>query len=362
MDIDLLRRLCETPGIAGYEDRVRAVVTDALRPLADDVRTDIMGNVIATRSGSGGPRVMLAAHTDEIGFLVRHIDERGFLRLQPVGSFDPRVLLAQRVTVHGRDGRAYTGAIQTTAEPLHVAPPAEPRRPALDDLYVDLGMAAARVHARIEIGCMVTLDRALATTEECVLGKSLDDRLGVYVMIEAIRAMGSSEAEIVAVATSQEEVGSRGAVPAAFAIEPDIAIALDLTIANDVPGSPGELITALGKGPAIKVMDTTQLSHPALVRRFREVAERHGIPYQLEVLNRGGTDASLIQRVRGGVAVVTLSIPARYIHTVNEMAHQDDIENSITLLARVLESLNAEWHRGITSDAGPARSGRKGGV
>lgn len=349
MTIDLLRRLCETPGIAGHEDQVRAVVIDALRPLVGDIRTDVMGNVIATRAGRGGPQIMLAAHTDEIGFLVRHVDERGFLRLQPVGSFDPRVLLAQRVVVHGRDERRYPGAIQTTASPLHFAPPPASYRPALDDLYVDLGMGPDRVRAVVEIGCMMTLDRDFTQTAECVISKALDDRLGIYIMIEALRAMGESDAELVAVATSQEEVGSRGAVPAAFALEPDIAIALDLTIANDVPGDQGEPITALGKGPAIKVFDTTQLSHPWLVQRFRAVAEAHGIPYQLEVLNHGGTDASLIQRTRGGVAVITLSIPARYLHTVNEMAHRDDIAHTIQLLARVLESMDAAAFRELTS-------------
>lgn len=237
----------------------------------------------------------------------------------------------------------------TTVAPEHFGPPAEAHRPAPEDLYVDLGMTADQVRQRIEIGCMVTLDRGLALAGACVLSRSSSARLGVFVMIEALRAMGPAEAEIVAVATSQEEVGSRGAVPAAYAIAPDIAIALDLTIANDLPGSPGEPITALGKGPAIKIMDTTQLSHPGLVRQIRAVAERHGIPCQLEVLNRGGTDASLIQRVRRGVAVVTLSIPARYLHTVNEMAHLDDVAQGILLLARVLEALDAETFRTMVS-------------
>jgi endoglucanase len=157
-------------------------------------------------------------------------------------------------------------------------------------------------------------------------------------MIEAIRQVGDHAATIVAVASAQEEVGSRGAVVAGFDIDPDICIALDLTIANDIPGaSPEQEVTRLGAGPAIKVMDTTQISHPGIVRHLRDLADQHGIPYQLEVLDRGGTDASLIQRLRSGVAVATLSIPARYIHTVNETASIRDADHATTLLARYLE-------------------------
>lgn len=338
MNIELLRRIIDAPGISGYEDRVRAVVVQELRPLVDELHADTLGNVIATRKGTGGPKVLIAAHMDEIGFMARHIDQQGFIRIQQIGSFDPRVLLAQRVIVHTEDGERYPGVIETTSEPLHFGPPGSSWRPSLGDLFIDLGLSAAEVHRHIEIGNMITMDRSLIVTKEALISKALDNRLGLYIMIEALRAMGPSTAEIIAVATTQEEVGSRGAVTAAYALEPGICIALDLTIANDIPSSTSEQeVTRLGSGPAIKVMDTTQLSHPKLVRHLRDIARQHQIPYQLEVLNRGGTDASLIQRTRAGVTVCTLSIPARYIHTVNEMASQQDVESAVMLLARYLE-------------------------
>ena len=338
MNIELLRKLTDAPGISGYEDQVRAVVVEELGPLVDELHADRLGNVIATRKGTGGPKVLIAAHMDEIGFMVRHIDAQGFIRIQQIGSFDPRVLLAQRVIVHTEDGKCYPGVVETTSDPLHFGPPDASWRPSMSDLFVDPGLSASEVHRNIGIGNMITMDRSLIVTSDSLISRALDNRLGLYIMIEALRAMGDSTAEVIAVATTQEEVGSRGAVTAGYALEPDICIALDLTIANDIPGSTSEQeVTRLGAGPAIKVMDTTQLSHPKLVRHLRDIATRHQLPYQLEVINRGGTDASLIQRTRAGVTVCTLSIPARYIHTVNEMASVRDVETSVTLLARYLE-------------------------
>jgi tetrahedral aminopeptidase len=334
VNIDLLRRLTDAPGIAGFERQVRDAVREEIAPLVDDIATDRLGNLIATRRDSGGPTILIAAHMDEIGFLVRHVDQDGFLRLQPVGSFDPRVLLAQRVIVHARSGERIAGVIETTAEPLHFGPPKETRIPSLDNLFVDVGAEIPKV----EVGDMVTLDRAMTATDERVTSRALDDRLGLYVMIEAMRRISSPASTVVAMATTQEEVGSRGAVVAGYAIDPDICIALDLTIANDIPGSrPEEHVTRLGEGPAIKMFDTTQISHPGIVRHLRDVAEARGIPYQLEVLNHGGTDASLIQRLRAGVAVATLSVPARYLHTVNETVAIADVEGTVDLLAGWLE-------------------------
>ncbi|MDQ3657756.1 MAG: M42 family metallopeptidase [Chloroflexota bacterium] len=334
MNLELLRRLTAAPGVAGFERQVRAIVREELAPLIDEVRVDRLGNLIATKRGAGGPTVLIAAHMDEIGFLVRHVDERGFLRVQPLGSFDPRVLLAQRIIVHTATGNRVPGVIETIVDPLHFGPPNDLKRPDVRDLFVDVGSAVAE----IEIGDMVTLDRDLYATGDRVVSRALDDRLGLYVMIEAVRQMRDHKSTIVAVATAQEEVGSRGAVVAGYEIEPDICIALDLTVANDIPGgSPDQEVTRLGNGPAIKVMDTTQISHPGLVRHLRDIARELDTPVQLEVLNHGGTDASLIQRLRAGVAVVTLSIPARYIHTVNETVAIGDVDRCVTLLARYLE-------------------------
>ncbi len=337
LNIGLLTRLCATPGIAGREDHLRAVVGDELRPLVDDLGVDALGNLVGTKRGNG-PRVMIAAHMDEIGFFVSHIDDHGFLRLQPVGGFDARTLIAQRVLVQGFAGAVLPGTIQPAAKPIHLLERDEIKAAKLDELFVDVGLPVERVRAEIEVGDMVTIDREIVGAGDTVMGKALDDRVGVFVMIEALRAMGKSRAEIVAVATTQEEVGLRGAETAAFAIEPEIAIALDVTLALDIPGLPPELaVTRLGGGVALKIMDSSHIANPALLRHLRDLAEANAIPYQLELLPRGGTDAGSMQLARGGAPAITLSIPTRYVHTANETASQADIAAAIALLARFLE-------------------------
>jgi len=339
VNFDLLKRLCEAPGVAGYEDAVRAIVIDEMRPLVDDMSVDALGNVIGVKRGNGGPKVMLAAHMDEIGFLVNHIDENGFLRLQPVGGFDARVLEAQRVIVHGTDGNQYRGALQPAAKPIHLLDPADIKQVKVEELFVDIGLGGDRVREVVEQGSMVTMDRTTEVVGDCVMSKSLDDRVCVYIMIEALRQVSGTSAEIVAVATTQEEVGLRGARTAAYHVEPDISVALDGTIAADFPGSPKEsAVTKLGDGPAIKIFDSSHISNRKLIRHFRDVAEEHGIAYQLELLPRGGTDAGAMQLSRAGTPAMTLSIPMRYVHSVNEMVHQGDLENSVTLLAKYLEA------------------------
>lgn len=344
MNFDLLKRLCETPGVPGREEAIRAVVIEEMRPLVDTLSIDAMGNLIGVKEGTGGaPRVLVAAHLDEIGFYVKHIDDKGFLRLQPVGGFDARVLVAKRVWVHGFSGERLLGALMPSAKPVHMATPEDLNKaPKVEELFVDLGLTADEVKARVEIGDPVTMAATCERVGANVVSKTLDNRLSVFVMIEALRAVGPHVADILAVATTQEEVGLRGATTAAFHLKPDVGIAVDTTLANDFPGpADHEAITKLGEGVAIKIMDSSLLCHPKLVRHFRDLAERHGIRHQLEILPRGGTDAGAIQRSRGGVPSFTLSIPARYVHTVNETSAVADIEAAITLLARYMEDAHA---------------------
>jgi len=339
INIELLRRLCEAPGIPGREDLIRAVVIEEMSPIVDEVTVDSLGNVVGVRTGGGGPKVMIAAHMDEIGFFVSHIDEKGFLRLQPVGGFDPRVLIAQRVLVHGYAGETLRGALQLAAKPIHLLDPADIKPPKLEELFVDLGLSVDAVSEKVEVGDIVTMDRTLEPIGNCMMSKSLDDRLGVYVMLEAVRAATRPNAEIYAVATSQEEVGLRGARTSAYAIDPDISIALDVTLAMDIPGSQSHLqVTALGGGAAIKIMDSSILSNAKLVRHFRDLAKENDIPHQMEILPRGGTDAGATQLARAGNTAITLSIPTRYVHSVNEMASVSDIDASVRLLALFLDS------------------------
>ena len=338
LNFDLLKRVCETPGISGREDQMRKLVAEELRPLTDSLEADVMGNLIAIKKGTeGGPRVMIAAHMDEIGFMVKHIDDRGFLRLLPVGGWDPRNMVAQRVLVHGFAGETLRGTLMPASKPIHIMTPDEANRPPkIEDFFVDLGLPGEKVKSLVELGDMVTMDRTCEQVGNTVVSKTLDDRLSVFIMIEVLRKLKDTpiEATIQAVATTQEEVGLRGAITSAYALTPDIGIALDVTLAVDYAGaSEPDRVTQLGNGTAIKIADSSLLCHPKLVRHFRDVAEDKGIKYQLELLPRGGTDAGGIQRSRGGVPSFTLSIPTRYIHTVNEMANVEDIQATIDLLA-----------------------------
>lgn len=348
MNFELLKRLCESPGVPGQESPIRNVVVEAIKPLVDEINIDVMGNVVGFKCGHGKPRVMIAAHIDEIGFIVKYIDDKGFMRLQPLGGFDPRQLFAQRVFVHARNSsEPLRGVLTYSTKPAHMLTPEETNKsPKLEEFFVDTGQPADKVKEQVEIGDMVTMDRTVERCGEGFIGKSMDDRAGVFVMIEALRLLRSHECDLYAVATVQEEIGLRGAATAAFHIEPDIGIALDVTIANDHPGpSEADSVTKLGQGVAIKIMDSSLICHPKLVDHFRQIAKREQIPHQMEILSRGGTDAGAVQRSRGGTASITLSIPTRYIHTVNEMVHAHDVESCAVLLARYLEEAHTGDYR-----------------
>ncbi len=349
LNFDLLKRLCETPGISSNEDTMRRLVAEELRPLVDTLDADVMGNVIGIKKGvTEGPRVMIAAHMDEIGFRVRHIDDKGFVRLLPVGGWDARVMVAQRVWVHGFAGNSLRGVLMPAAKPIHLLTQEDMNKPPkIEEFYVDLGLSADEVKAQVEPGDMVTMDRTTERVGHTVVSKSLDNRISVFVMIEALRLLQGKtlKANILATATTQEEVGLRGATTAAYALQPDIGLAIDVTLANDFPGTTDhEQVTRLGNGVAIKISDSSLICHPKLVRHFRDVAEAKGIKYQLELLPRGGTDAGGIQRSRGGVPSFTLSVPTRYVHTVDEMAHVEDIQGAISLLAAYLEEAHTRQY------------------
>ena len=335
----LFKRLTETPGVPGHEEQLRRIAREELGALTDEVWTDPLGNVIGLKRGRDDVRVMIAAHMDEIGFLVRHVDERGFLRLQPLGGGMMALNMnAQRVLVTTESGTALRGALQVGRRQGPPRPGETPSLPSPEEFFVDLGMSAEAVKAAVRVGDYVTMDRTFERVGDCYLTKAIDDRAGMLVMFEALRALRGHEATIFAVATTQEEVGLRGAAAAGAALNPTIMIAVDDCPAWDFPGNePERAITRLGDGVAIKIMDGSLICHPLLVRHMRAIAEREGISHQMEILPFGGTDAGAVQRLHGGVAAITLSIPCRYAHTVNEMASAADVEAAITLLARYLE-------------------------
>jgi putative aminopeptidase FrvX len=334
---DLFKSLVSTPGVSGREERVRELVKREIAGLGDEVHVDRLGNVIARRRGER-PRVMIAAHMDSIGFLVRHVDDMGFVRVSPVGGFDPRTLLAQRVLVLGK--RDYVGLLSTATKPIHLLTEEDRKKaPKIEDLFVDLMVSPEEVKRNVSIGDAVTLYRTPLVTDDAVTAPYLYDRLGVYVLLEALRAAHDTTVEVHAVVSVQEEVGLRGARTSAYGIDPEIGVALDVTLATDLPGADSsQQVSRLGGGAAISVMDSASISDPRLVARFRELAEKHAIDHQLKILPRGGTDAGAIQLARSGVPVITISVPVRYVHTANEMASVSDIDAAVALVARFLES------------------------
>ncbi len=342
--MQLLKKLCETPGIAGYESRVTAVIKEELENSCDKVEIDRMGNVIALKKAtlqerdSKKMKIMLAAHMDQIGFLVKSIDQKGFIRFARIGGFDPKTLVAQRVIVHGK--KDLIGVIGS--KPIHVMEEAEKKKaPDIKEFYIDVGLDKKDVEKLIQPGDFITFDRDFVQlNDKVVTSLALDNRVGVYVILEAISRVKNHQADIYAVATSQEEVGLRGATTSSYAIEPDIGIAVDVTIAMDTPGiKEEEKGCALGKGTAIAVMNSSMIAHQALYKFLKELAEKNKISYQIDIMERGGTDAGSIQKSRCGVITGGISVPSRYIHSVVEMCHNDDIEASIQLLVCFLENV-----------------------
>lgn len=337
MNTDLLRRLTEAHGVSGQEDAIREIVRAELADLCE-ISADRIGNLHCVKRGKGGKKLMIAAHMDEIGFVVKHIEKEGFLRIQPIGGWDPRQMFSQRVIVGTREG-TLRGLLVFGTKPKHLLSEAEAaKKPEIDGFYVDLGLPYDDVAKLVRKGDPVTMDRTFEQIGNLCTCKAMDDRVGLYVMIEALRNAKSNDVDVHAIATVQEEIGLRGAAAAGSAIAPDIAVALDVTLAVDTPGVPeADQVTRLGEGTAIKFMDSSLLCHPKLFGHFRDIAEREGIPHQIEVLPMGGTDAGAIQRLHGGIPAFTLSIPTRYIHTVNETVHGGDVDASVQLLARYIE-------------------------
>lgn len=336
MNLELLTELCETPGTSGREERIRALARRELEPLCDSVEVDPLGNLIARRAGGGGPRVMLSAHLDEIGFMVTHVEDGGFLRFLPLGGFDAKTLSAQRVIVHGRED--LLGVMGS--RPVHIMSDEDKRRPPkLEDFYVDLGLPGERVKELVRPGDVITRERQMARLGDLLTCKSLDNRAGLYVMIEAVRALGDHECEVVAVASVQEEVGLRGARVATSRVRPDIGLAIDITLANDGPGAKGhERISALGEGAAIKVYDSSAIVPGELVDHLVSVATEREIPHQLEIMTRGGTDTRELQLSGDGAVAGCVSIPTRYVHQVVETCHPDDLDACVALVAAFCET------------------------
>ena len=336
----LLKELCEAPGAPGHEEAIREIIIRELAPITDTIEVDALGNVIAMKKGSKGGRFMMAGHMDEISFMVKHIDKNGFLTFVPLGGFDPKTLTAQRVIVHGRED--LMGVMGS--KPIHIMTDADRQKPpALKDYFIDLGLPAERVNELVRVGDVVTRERTVIEMGDVYNGKSFDDRVGVFVMIEGFKQAKANKMDVYAVGTVQEEIGIRGANVAARNIDPDVGIALDVTLACDVPFTePHQQISAMGKGTAIKAYDGSVVPNWKLIDFMRETCEKREIPWQMEVLPAGGTDTAAIQRAGKGAAAGCISVPTRYVHSVIEMIHPDDVRASIDLMAALIEECEAD--------------------
>ncbi|MCG3167580.1 MAG: putative aminopeptidase YsdC [Bacteroidia bacterium] len=343
LNLKLLAEICETPGAPGYEHPIRAVVLRELKSLGVKVSIDNMGNVTAFKKGKNSKKVMIGAHMDEISFIVSHIDDKGFLFFHPLGGFDPKTLTAQRVIVHGK--KDLVGVMGS--KPIHVMTPEERNKvPKISDYFIDLGMPASEVKKYITVGNVVTRERKLIEMGDCVNCKSIDNRISVFILIETLRLLKTVPYDIYGVFTVQEEVGIRGANVSALQIQPDFGFGLDTTIAYDVPGALAqEMVTKLGEGTAIKIMDSSTICDYRMVDYMKKTADKYKIKWQPEILPAGGTDTAGIQRMSAGGSIAgAVSIPTRHIHQVIETASKKDIEGSISLLKHCLEDLDKyQW-------------------
>jgi len=326
----LLKSLIEIPAPPGHEKELRDYVREEIETMADEIRVDSMGNLIVRKGevSKGGERIMIVSHLDEIGLIATHIDKRGFIRFTNMGGVYPSYLLGGRVRF--LDGTRGVINVEGTGKRKKV--------PGLDKMYIDIG-AQNENQCPIEIGDVAVFDRPWLDLGKRVVSKALDDRVGVAVMVEALREMHQSQNQIPHecwfVFSNQEEVGLRGAGPAAYQLEPDIGLAIDVTRTGDTPQGT-KMDVSLGGGPAIKIRDKGMLSHPGVVDWMIDVAKKHKISYQREVLERGTTDAASIQLTRGGVPSGCLSIPCRYVHSPSEMVDWDDVQKAAILLEKLL--------------------------
>ncbi|MCA8992503.1 MAG: M20/M25/M40 family metallo-hydrolase [Planctomycetaceae bacterium] len=347
----LLETLTQTPGVPGRESRVRLVIEEYLREhnLVDEIHVDALGSLIAVRhprpkgkkkSAEAPLKVMLAAHMDQIGFLVNHIANDGFLRVNPVGGFDTRNLFARRVRVCTRDGDL-PGVMNPAGRPIHIATEDEKRKvPDITEFFIDLGLPGVEVQRQVKIGDMVVLDGPFAEVGDYVVSQCLDNRVGCWAVIRALEQLKSHNCEVHAVWTVQEEVGLRGAMPAAYSVAPDIGISCDTTLCCKTPGVPDEQrITVPGDGVCLKIMDSSTIADLGLLEDVEAVAQKKGIPCQRGVLPRGGQDGAMIQKSRSGVRTAVFACPVKYIHTITEMSHSTDVESYPALLAAYLETL-----------------------
>lgn len=322
----LIRNLVEAWGPSGYEGHVRALIAGYLRDHADDIRIDALGNLIVLKkgAGTGGRKVMVAAHMDEIGVIITHVDEKGFMHFGAVGGVFPLTLVGSRV-------RFANGAIGVIGWEKWLR---ETQLPAWGELFIDVG-ASDPASAPVGVGDIAAFVRPFVDMGDRMVAKSMDDRIACAIAVQTALELPETPNDVYFCFTVQEELGTRGAIVSAFGVAPDVGLAVDVTPVGDTPEAK-HMAVSLGQGPAIKVKDSGMIAHPGVKDWMVRTATRENIPYQLEVLERGTTDARSIQTSRQGVPAGCLSIPCRYVHTPSEMVDYGDVQNAVKLLTALL--------------------------
>lgn len=321
----ILQTLVETPGPSGSEHVIREKIKAEIQGHADEVYTDALGNLIARKGAlkEGGKRIMISAHVDEIGLMITHVDDNGFARFLPIGGINPLTCLGGRVLfMNGTQGVIGMERLE------------KDEHPELPKYFIDTG-ATSKADSKVGVGDVCGFERPLLDLGKRVVAKSMDDRVAAAIAVEALKEVKPGVNELFFVFSVQEEVGIRGAITAAYGVDPEIGLAVDVTRTGDTPLGV-KMEVALGNGPAIKVRDSSFIADPRVVKWMVNEAKVQKLPYQLEVLEAGGTDGAAMQRTRAGVPAGCLSIPCRYIHSPSEMVDRDDVENSVKLLVGLL--------------------------
>ncbi|WP_226673307.1 M42 family metallopeptidase [Rossellomorea aquimaris] len=354
--LTMLKDLTDAKGVPGNEREVRDVMKKYIEPFADEVTTDNLGSLIAKKVGDeNGPKIMVAGHLDEVGFMITQIDSKGFLRFQTVGGWWSQVMLAQRVTIVTNTGEV-TGVIGS--KPPHILPPEARKKPVdIKDMFIDIG-ASSREEVQewgVKPGDMVVphFEFTVMNNEKMLLAKAWDNRIGCAIAIDVLRNLKDEKHPniVYGVGTVQEEVGLRGARTAAAKIQPDIGFGVDVGIAGDTPGvSDKEASSKMGEGPQIILYDASMVSHKGLRDFVTDTADEHNIPYQFDAIAGGGTDSGAIHLTANGVPALSITIATRYIHSHAAMLHRDDYENAVKLITEVIKKLDKETVANITFD------------
>ncbi|MEK4565856.1 M42 family metallopeptidase [Alkalihalobacillus sp. FSL R5-0424] len=352
--LKMLKDLTDAKGISGFEEEARKVMNTYIAPYADNVYTDRLGSLVAKKTGSQeGPKIMVAGHLDEIGFMVTSIDSKGFLRFQTVGGWWGQVMLAQRVTVVTEHGEV-PGIIGS--KPPHILTPEARKKPVeIKDMFIDIGAEskeqAEEFGVRPGDAIVPVCEFTVMKNEKLLMAKAWDNRIGCAIAIDVLRLLKDVDHPntVYGVGTVQEEVGLRGAKTSAALIQPDIGFGVDVGIAGDTPGiTENEALAKMGNGPQIVLYDASMIAHKGLRDFVVKTADEHNIPYQFESMAGGGTDSGAIHLTANGVPSLSITVATRYIHTHAAILHRDDYENAVKLIVEVIKKLDTETVKTIT--------------